>query len=44
MILHKARRRVLAATTLAFRKHRVVLRAWDTSGNYGDKTIRVTIA
>ena len=24
-------------------KHQVVVRAWDTSGNYGDHTIAVTI-
>jgi len=24
-------------------KHKVVVRVWDTSGNYGDHTIAVTI-
>jgi hypothetical protein len=24
-------------------KHKLVVRAWDTSGNYGDHTIYVTI-
>ena len=54
MILHQAGRSVLAAAALASDsintslemltgKHSVVVRAWDTSGNYGDKTITVTI-